>query len=162
MDEINPNHILDLYCGFGITSLLIAKKGKLSVKGVEVNGEAIRFAKENRDLNKLKNVEFIRGDVEKIIPRFTLTKKSPTDKKPIDFIIVNPPREGLTKQVIQTLIEIEAESLIYISCMPSTLARDLHLLSEKYEIKQGKIYDMFPQTAHVETLVYLKKRKLNV
>lgn len=143
--------ILDLYCGFGITSLLLAKKGH-SVKGIECNPEAIRFAQENAIFNNLKNTDFIQGDVEKALPN--LLKKRETS-----FIIVNPPRQGLTIKVIQQLLESSCESIIYVSCKPATLARDLNLLCEKYAIKEGKVYDMFPQTAHVETLVHLQRKE---
>lgn len=143
--------ILDLYCGFGLSSLLLAKRGH-PVTGIELNDEAIRFAKENRDLNRMKNAHFLRGDVEKLLP-------AQLKKEKADTIIVNPPRQGLSKKTVQTLLHSGAETLLYISCMPSTLARDLNLLAEKYEIKDGWIYDMFPQTAHVETLTLLKKTK---
>ncbi|MFI0434379.1 MAG: 23S rRNA (uracil(1939)-C(5))-methyltransferase RlmD [Parachlamydiaceae bacterium] len=151
VDQSREHHILDLYCGFGITSLLLAKQGR-AVTGMEFNREAIGFCQENAALNQLENIEFIQGDVEKILPKWL--KKNQTG-----FIIANPPRQGLTKNVIEQLLQSNAESMIYVSCMPATLARDLHLLAEKYEISEGKIYDMFPQTAHVETLIHLKIRK---
>lgn len=144
-------NILDLYCGFGIVSLLMAQQGH-SVTGIEVNSEAIRFAQENASFNHLKNIHFIQGDVEKVMPRWLKNHQS-------SLIIVNPPRQGLTKGVIQTLLKASPESLVYVSCMPSTLARDLNLLCEQYHLQEGIAYDMFPQTAHVETLVYLKRKK---
>jgi 23S rRNA (uracil1939-C5)-methyltransferase len=140
--------VLDLYCGFGMTSLLLAQQGHF-VTGIEINAEAIRFAQENAVFNHLKNIHFMQGDVEKILPRWRKTHQA-------SLIIVNPPRQGLTKRVVQILLKSSVESLIYVSCMPSTLARDLNLLSEKYQIKEGWVYDMFPQTAHVETLIHLK------
>ena len=149
-NQSKEEHVLDLYCGFGITSLLLAKNGK-KVTGIEVNGEAIKFAEENAVFNQLKNTHFIRGDVEKALPQWLKRHQA-------GLIIVNPPRQGLTKNIIQTLLKTSAESLIYVSCMPSTLARDLQLLAEKYEIIDGFVYDMFPQTAHVETLVHLKRK----
>lgn len=144
-------HILDLYCGFGMTSLLLAQQGHL-VTGIEVNSEAIRFAQENAAYNHLKNIHFMQGDVEKILPYWLKTHQA-------SLIVVNPPRQGLTKKVVQILLNASAESLIYVSCMPATLARDLSLLCEHYQLQEGRIYDMFPQTAHVETLVYLKRSK---
>lgn len=144
----HQRRILDLYCGFGLTSLLLAKQGHV-VNGIELNGEAIRFAKENAEFNQLKNAHFMEGDVEKIFPRWIKRDQA-------DLIIVNPPRQGLPKNVIQLLLKTSADSIIYVSCMPSTLARDLSLLAPQYQIKEGNVYDMFPQTAHVETLVYLK------
>jgi 23S rRNA (uracil1939-C5)-methyltransferase len=145
------HHVLDLYCGFGMTSLLLAQQGH-PVTGIEVNPEAIRFAQENASSNHLSNIHFIQGDVEKVLPRWLKTHQA-------SLIIVNPPRQGLTKGVIQTLLKSTIENFIYVSCMPSTLARDLGVLSEQYQVQEGRVYDMFPQTAHVETLVYLKKKK---
>lgn len=152
VEQSRPHHILDLYCGFGLTSLFIAKQG-YPVTGIEVNPKAIQFAQENTAFNRLKNVHFLQGDVEKVLPRWLKTHQA-------NLMIVNPPRQGLTKRVIQTLLKASAETLIYVSCMPSTLARDLHLLCDYYQIKEGKVYDMFPQTAHVETLVYLRRKSI--
>ena len=143
-------HVLDLYCGFGITSLLLAKQGH-PVTGIEINPTAIQFAQENAAFNHLKNIHFMQGNVEKILPHWLKTHQA-------SLIIANPPRQGLSKKVISTLLKASAESLIYVSCMPATLARDLSLLCEDYQIKEGRIYDMFPQTAHVETLIYLKRK----
>lgn len=144
--------ILDLYCGFGVTSLLLARQGH-HVIGIESNPDAIRFAEENSRLNHIKQAEFIQGDVEKILPKWLKTHAQP------DVILMNPPRTGLTKPIIQSLLKARAEEMIYISCMPTTLARDLNLLcKESYTIEQCMIYDMFPQTAHVETFIHLKKK----
>lgn len=140
--------ILDLYCGFGITSLLLAKQGQ-SVTGIEANPHAILFAKENAALNQLKHVNFLQGNVEAILPKWLKTHAA-------SLVIVNPPRQGLAKTVIERLLKLRAQAIIYVSCMPATLARDLQILSEYYQVKEGKIYDMFPQTAHVETLVWLQ------
>lgn len=150
VNQSKQQQVLDLYCGFGITSLLLAKNGK-NVTGMEVNPKAIKFAEENAAFNQLKNARFIQGDVEKTLPQWI-------KKHQAGLIIVNPPRQGLTKNIIQTLLKTSAESIIYVSCMPATLARDLQLLAEKYEINDGSVYDMFPQTAHVETLVHLKRK----
>lgn len=144
-------HVLDLYCGFGITSLLLAQQGHF-VTGIEMNLEAIRFAQENAAFNHLKNVQFMQGDVEKVVPRWLKTHQT-------NLIIVNPPRQGLSKNVVQMLLKASVDSLVYVSCMPSTLARDLSILCEQYQLQEGRIYDMFPQTAHVETLVYLTHLK---
>ncbi|MBS4164440.1 putative RNA methyltransferase pc0248 [Candidatus Protochlamydia amoebophila] len=149
--QLKSKKILDLYCGFGITSLLLANQGHF-VTGIEYNSDAIRFAKENSKLNHLPHVEFLEGDVEKILP---ICLKS---QKCVDLVIVNPPRIGLSKSVIKILMSALPEDMIYISCMPSTLARDLSILCEDlYKIHECTAYDMFPQTSHVETLVHLKK-----
>jgi 23S rRNA (uracil1939-C5)-methyltransferase len=141
-------NILDLYCGFGMTSLLLAHQGH-SVTGIEYNPEAIQFAQDNKRLNHLQ-ARFLQGDVEKILPKLQ------KEKKP-DLILMNPPRSGLNKKIIDHLLNIQPAQMIYISCMPSTLARDLaQLCAKKYDISQCLIYDMFPQTAHVETLIHLQ------
>ena len=150
VDQSKQHHVLDLYCGFGITSLLLAKRGH-TVTGIECNKEAIVFGQANATFNKLKNNHFIQGDVEKILPKWLKTNRA-------EIIIVNPPRQGLTKKVIEQLLTSSAQSMIYISCMPATLARDLNLLAKEYYIADGQAYDMFPQTAHVETLIHLKRK----
>ncbi len=152
-----PGPILDLYCGFGMTSLLLAHAHQAhqgnQVTGIEYNPAAIQFARENAQANHVnaKQVNFIQGDVEKILPHWLKTNKP-------SLILMNPPRRGLTKAIIHRVLKARPDSMIYVSCMPPTLARDLKLLcQEGYEIKEGTVYDMFPQTAHVETLVYLEK-----
>lgn len=144
-------HILDLYCGFGVTSLLLAHQGH-KVTGIESNPRAIQFAKGNAAFNHLQHADFLPGDVEHILPQWL-------KKHEASLIIVNPPRQGLSKKVASTLLKSQAHSIIYVSCMPATLARDLHTLCERYLIREGSVYDMFPQTGHVETVVFLEKRK---
>ena len=155
--ELTPRHpsknILDLYCGFGMTSLLLARLGH-RITGVEYNQSSIRFAQDNAHFNQLKHLKFVPGDVEKELPKILKGSNH------FDVILVNPPRTGLPKKVIKMLLNSNASEWIYVSCMPATLARDLSLICEKnYEIKQCTAYDMFPQTAHVETLVHLTKKK---
>lgn len=146
----NNKTILDLYCGFGITSLLLAKQGH-DLIGIESNKEAIQFANENARRNSL-TARFIQDDVEKGLPRLAASI-SP------DLVILNPPRIGVAKNVLQTLLDMEPKEIIYVSCMPATLARDLAILcQDKYEIQECVAYDMFPQTAHVETVAYLQKK----
>lgn len=150
-DTLVKKKILDLYCGFGTTSLLFAEQNH-TVLGVEYNAEAVTFAQENAKLNRLPHVRFQKGDVERVLPKLA------KEFKP-DLVLLNPPRTGLSKKIIQVLLKEQPQEMIYVSCMPATLARDLALLcKEVYEIKQGVIYDMFPQTAHVETLIYLRAR----
>lgn len=144
--------ILDLYCGFGMTTLLLAQQGCL-VEGMESNREAVKFAQENAAFNHLKQARFLAGDVEKLLPTWFKKEHHPT------LVVMNPPRQGLSKRVVEILLKFLPNELIYVSCMPSTLARDLSLLCKQhYQVAEGQVFDMFPQTAHVETLIYLKKK----
>lgn len=150
---LRPKKILDLYCGIGISSLMLARQKLYLEKaiGVEANKEAIRLAQVNARKNGIGSVDFIQADVQQVL-RGLLERADP------DLVIVNPPREGLAREVIQAFIERPPPVILYISCMPPTLARDLKLLcfnSKKYQVSAVEAYDMFPQTLHVETLVHL-------
>lgn len=147
--HLNCLKILDLYCGIGISSLMLAKGGH-EVIGVEYNHESIEFAQENARLNHLK-AKFIEGDVEKVL----LNKLRNITA---DAIVINPPRIGVTTKVIDEILKRKPHQIVYISCMPSTLARDLKILCAKdYKLNLIQPYDMFPQTSHVETLVVLNR-----
>lgn len=140
--------ILDLYCGVGILSLLLAKDGR-KVIGVESNKRAVEQAIDNAASNHVKTASFICARVEEALADCS-------EKTPPDLVILNPPRQGLSKGIMEKILNIQPKSMIYVSCMPPTLARDLKFLSSKYHVKEGHVYDMFPQTAHVETLVLLQ------
>lgn len=143
--------ILDLYCGIGISSLMLSRIGK-KIIGVELSKEAVKLARQNCLDNRISNVEFIQGDVEKVL--MTLPKI-----QNLGLTILNPPRIGLTPKVIEGVLARKPQEIIYISCMPPTLARDLKLFCDKgYKINLIQPYDMFPQTTHVETLVHLKAK----
>ncbi|HEY2811103.1 MAG TPA: 23S rRNA (uracil(1939)-C(5))-methyltransferase RlmD [Rhabdochlamydiaceae bacterium] len=140
--------ILDLYCGIGITSLLFAQKGK-SVIGIEAQAQSIAKAQENAQKNEL-TVQFICDTVESKAPSL-LASFQP------DLMLCNPPREGVPSSLLNALIDQRTPYIQYLSCMPSTLARDLKILcAGGYEIEKIQGFDMFPQTTHVETLVLLK------
>lgn len=144
-------NILDLYCGIGITSLLLAKKAQ-RVLGIEYNHQSINLAKKNALCNLITNVHFIASDVKSGLSKWL------REEKP-ELVLLNPPRGGLDMEVTKQLIEGHQERLLYISCMPPTLARDTALLCKAgYKLKTCRIYDMFPQTSHVETLVELTKK----
>lgn len=148
--ECKPKKTLDLYCGVGITSLLLARQG-IAVTGIESNPEAIRLALDNARKNKQSHAKFITADVANVLEE-TLQNETP------DFVVVNPPREGLDPRVLQALAAHPIKTLVYVSCMPSTLARDLkHLCEHGYAIDNITAFDMFPQTIHVETLVKLRQ-----
>jgi 23S rRNA (uracil1939-C5)-methyltransferase len=147
--QAKADHILDLYCGIGCTSLLLARQ-TIRVVGIESNREAVRLAKENSRTNRVKNVSFHCADVKDLLSEQMDTLRP-------DFVLVNPPRIGLDPAVVNGLIAGQPDHIAYISCMPSTLARDLRLLvSAGYKLVSCQAFDMFPQTAHVETVVLLK------
>lgn len=136
IDNVN---VLDLYCGTGSIGIYIADKCK-SVVGVEIIDEAVNDAIENARINNIKNISFKRGKVEDNISNI----------KDIDTIIVDPPRIGLNKKAISDIIDINPNKIIYVSCNSTTLARDINLLKDKYKLKSIKLFDLFPNTHHVE------------
>lgn len=141
---------LDLYCGIGTIGIFASKYFK-KVYGIEIIKQAIEDAKENARINNVENIEFYAGDVEKLLPQILES----IDEKP-NVVFVDPPRKGLDNNTIKLLNSLEAEQIIYISCNPATLARDLKMLSEKYEIKEIQPVDMFPYTSHCEVITSLK------
>ena len=148
----NTDIVFDLYCGIGTISLFMAQYAK-QVYGVEIVKQAIEMAKENAKCNNLENTKFIAGDVEKVLD--DLIKKQEIIP---DVVMIDPPRKGLDKKSIQNLLDVNPKRLVYISCNPSTLVRDLAFFEEKYEIKNITPVDMFPYTSHVEcvSVLYLK------
>lgn len=150
VEAVQGNKVLDLYSGIGISSLLLARKG-LTVKGVESNRSAVRIAKQNSAGNGETKVNFVEADVKAVL-------KGLIHEFQPDALVVNPPREGMEGEVVEMICKEGPREIVYISCMPSTLARDLRLLNEGgYRIKMIQAFDMFPQTAHVETLVHLER-----
>ncbi|MBI2812072.1 MAG: 23S rRNA (uracil(1939)-C(5))-methyltransferase RlmD [Candidatus Melainabacteria bacterium] len=140
--------ILDLYCGIGITSLLFARTGR-TVIGVESHPETIQLAQENAKANNITSAQFFEGASEQLGAKL-LKQENP------DVVLCNPPRTGLDPTLINALLQQKPACILYISCMPATLARDLHLLTQGgYRIDRMEAFDMFPQTTHVETLVRL-------
>ena len=144
--------VFDLYSGIGTISLFMARYAK-KVYGIEIVEDAVNDARENAKMNKINNVEFIAGDVEKVLD--TLINK----KKIIpNIVMVDPPRKGLDNNTIKNIKNIKPKKVIYISCNPTTLVRDLSYLEEEYEICKIKPVDMFPFTSHVEcvAVMYIK------
>lgn len=141
--------VFDLYCGIGTIGIFASKKvGKLY--GIETVPEAIEDAKQNAKLNNIENAEFFVGDVEKTLPEFIKQRKI----KP-DVVFLDPPRKGCDKTALETILQIKPEKIVYVSCNPATLARDLKILEEKYELKDISICDMFPYTYHVESVAVM-------
>lgn len=141
------DEVLDAYSGSGLLSAIIAKVAK-RVVGVEIVKPATQNADRLKEINKLTNLENINGDTAKLI-----------DKIKFNVCVLDPPRAGVNKKVIQSLNRLKPEKIIYLSCNPATLARDLKLLENNYNIISLKPYDMFPNTYHVETLVIMNVKK---
>ena len=157
-------NVLDLYCGIGTISLYISKYVK-SVLGIEIVERAIRDAKENAKINNITNANFICADVDTLLN----DEKIETELTAFDTIIVDPPRKGLDKNAIDLIKRISPNKIIYVSCDPATLARDLDMLCHdmddtdknaiKYNLKTIANVDMFPHTMHMETIALILKEK---
>lgn len=146
--DTNDMTVFDLYSGTGTIAQIIAPVAK-KVVGVEIVGEAVEAARVNAELNGLDNCEFIAGDVLKVIDEI--------EDKP-DLIILDPPRDGINPKALQKIIDFGVDRMVYISCKPTSLARDLEMLQEQgYKVEKACAVDMFPGTYHVETVVKLYK-----
>ena len=145
--------VFDLYCGIGTISLFAAKFAK-NVYGVEIVPQAIEDAKENARINDVHNVEFLQGDTE-----FVLDNLLNTQKIVPNVVIVDPPRKGLDKVSINNLLNINPEKIVYISCNPASLVRDLSLLEDVYDINMIQPVDMFCFSSHVEVCALLELKK---
>lgn len=144
--------VFDAYCGTGTISLFLADKAK-KVYGVEIIPQAIENAKENARVNNITNVEFITGEAEKVIPE--LIEKGIR----ADVVVVDPPRKGCDESLLHAIGKMEPDRIVYVSCDPGTLARDLAILTKLgYEVIEVQPVDMFPETAHVETIVLMSRK----
>lgn len=148
--NLNGNEtVFDLYCGIGTIGIFASKNVK-NLYGIETIPEAIEDAWQNAKENNLENAEFFVGDVEKTLPEFIRERKINPD-----VVFVDPPRKGCDKTALDTLLQIEPKRIVYVSCNPATLARDLKILEEKYNIEKLSICDMFPFTHHIESIASL-------
>lgn len=144
--------VWDLYCGIGTISLFLAQKAK-KVYGVEIIPEAIEDAKKNAQLNHMENVEFFVGKAEDVLP-----EQYEKNKVYAEVIVVDPPRKGCDETLLNTMIAMSPKRIVYVSCDPATLARDLKVLcGNGYEIEKVQVVDQFAHTAHVETVVLLTR-----
>jgi len=143
----------DLYCGIGTIGIFAAKHVK-KVYGVEIVPEAVEDANINAKLNNIHNTEFVVGDVEELF-----NKMIQKDKIKPTVVCVDPPRKGIDQTTIKNINQIKPNKVIYISCNPATMVRDLSILEKKYEIKKIQPVDMFPFTSHVETVTILNLKK---
>ena len=151
----NGGTVLDLYCGTGTITLCLSAKAD-NVIGAEIVPEAVENAKINAVRNGVSNVEFICADAAQAAQSFIERGIAP------DCIVVDPPRKGMYPEALQNIVDMNPERIVYVSCDPATLARDVKLLGEKgYCITAGTAVDMFPRTHHVETVVLLSKEHIN-
>ena len=143
--------VLDAYCGIGTIGIVAAKHGAGQVIGVELNGEAVRDAIQNAKANGLKNIRFYKGDAGAFMQAVA------AENEQLDVVLMDPPRAGSSEQFLDALIKLSPKTVVYVSCNPETLARDLQYLRQKSRYKVQKIQpvDMFPHTAHVECVVLL-------
>ena len=150
-DSLNGKTVYDLYSGTGTIAQLMAPVCK-EVVGVEIVEEAVCAAKENAALNGLDNCKFIAGDVLKVLDEI--------EEKP-DYIILDPPRDGIHPKAIGRIIDYDVENMVYISCKPTSLARDLQIfMARGYRVEKICCVDMFPNTYHIETIVALHRTDL--
>ncbi len=148
--------VWDLYCGIGTISLFLAKKAK-RVYGVEIVPQAIEDAKRNAQINGITNAEFYVGAAEEILPAMIHGEEG-FDKKAAEVIVVDPPRKGCDESLLNTIVAIGPKRVVYVSCDPATLARDLRYLADRgYRVEKARAVDMFPGTVHVETVCCLQR-----
>ena len=151
--DLTPDQtLIDAYAGVGTLGILASDQVR-QVIGIESIPEAVIDAQENCHLNHVRNAEYIQGNVEKLLPELK------NQGVPIDALIVDPPRTGLSKKLIKTLLEVKPETFVYVSCNPATLAKDLVLLSEAYDVRVIQPVDMMPQTPRWEGVTKLVLRK---
>ena len=144
--------VFDIYCGIGTISLFLAQKAK-KVYGIEIVEDAIKDAKINARLNNLDNTEFYAGKAEEVVPKMY------QDGKRANVVVVDPPRKGCDEKVLDTIVSMEPDKVVYVSCNPSTLARDLAYLDERgYKCVEVQPVDMFPHTMHVESVAKIIKK----
>ncbi|WP_321828493.1 23S rRNA (uracil(1939)-C(5))-methyltransferase RlmD [Bacillus paralicheniformis] len=149
--ELNGEEtVIDAYCGIGTISLFLAKQAK-KVYGVEIVPEAIEDAKRNAELNDIENAEFAVGEAETVIPKWY------EEGIKADTLVVDPPRKGCDEALLRTILEMKPKRVVYVSCNPGTLARDLRVLEDGgYETLEVQPVDMFPHTSHVECCALIK------
>ena len=153
--------VWDLYCGIGTISLFLAQKAK-QVYGVEIVPQAIDDAKENAKINAIDNAEFFVGKAEEVLPEYyaEYEREHNGETAHADLIVVDPPRKGCDETLLETIVKMQPEKVVYVSCDSATLARDLkYLCANGYEIRMCRGVDQFPQTVHVETVVLLSQQK---
>ena len=145
--------VFDIYCGIGTISLFLAQRAK-KVYGIEIVEEAIKDAKRNAEINNLDNVEFYVGKAEDVVPKMYKQGKR------ANVVVVDPPRKGCDEKVLDTIVSMQPDRVVYVSCNPSTLARDVAYLNEKgYKSLEVQPVDMFPHSVHIENVALIVKDK---
>nr|WP_297396758.1 23S rRNA (uracil(1939)-C(5))-methyltransferase RlmD [uncultured Peptostreptococcus sp.] len=145
------DRVFDIYCGIGTISLFLAQKAEF-VYGVEIVEDAIKDARLNADLNGMDNLEFFVGKAEEVVPKIY------KEGKRANVVVVDPPRKGCDERVLDTIVDMEPDRVVYVSCNPSTLARDLRYLEDRgYRCEKVQPVDLFPHSVHVETVSLLSK-----
>ena len=154
-DLHGSEQVWDLYCGIGTISLYMAQRAG-HVYGVEIVPEAIEDAKKNAVLNNIENVSFYAGKSEEILPDYYRKEAAAGRKATADVIVVDPPRKGCAPELLETMLRMQPDRIVYVSCDPATLARDLKILcAGGYQLVRVRCADLFPHTIHVETCVSL-------
>ena len=143
--------VFDLYCGTGTIAMTVAGNAE-EVYGIEIVDEAVSDARDNAGINGITNCEFISGKSEDIVPELAARGITPEE------VIVDPPRKGLAGSLVSMLLRMKPERIVYVSCLPKSLARDLKALSAEYSVEKVSCFDMFPDTVHVETLVLMSRK----
>ena len=148
--DVADKTVFDLYCGTGTIGQIMAEAGSKKVIGIELIEEAVVAANENAKRNHLENCTFLAGDVLKMVDEL---KERP------DLIIVDPPRDGIHPKAIGKIIAFGAPEIVYVSCKPTSLARDLEIFQQEgYQVERVKLMDMFPRTVHIETVCLLSRK----
>ncbi len=151
--------VWDLYCGIGTISLFLAQKAK-QVYGVEIVPQAIEDAKNNAKINRIENAEFYVGKAEEVLPEYydRYQREHNGETAHADVIVVDPPRKGCEESLLQTMVDMQPEKIVYVSCDSATLARDVkYLRANGYELRKVRAVDQFPHTVHTEACVLLTK-----
>lgn len=157
--DLNKDDIVyDLYCGIGTISLFVADKAK-KVYGIELVEKAIEDAKENAKLNNIDNAEFIVGKTEEVFPQMARQRDGTSIPDRANKVVLDPPRKGCEKETLEAIVGLNPEKVVYVSCNPSTMARDVKYLVENgYKVVEVQPVDMFPFSGHVESIVRIEKQ----
>ena len=141
--------VVDAYCGVGTIGLWVADQAA-EIRGMDVIPESIEDAKKNAARHGIKHAQYVTGKAEVILPKWAKEGWTP------DVVIIDPPRTGLDQQLLETLLKVKPKRIVYVSCNPSTLAKDISVLAPQYKVEYIQPVDMFPQTSHVECVALLE------